>query len=71
MLSKELDSLDGMASETAAVMIEASLSLGLSILIAFIFCWQVGLMAMLTCPLMIIGSYLSSKYDPNEKQLSA
>jgi hypothetical protein len=39
MLSKELDSLDGMASETFAIILEASLSLGISILISFYFCW--------------------------------
>jgi ABC-type multidrug transport system fused ATPase/permease subunit len=50
--------LNGVSSEGASVIVEAIFTLGTGLAVAFYFCWQVSVVALVLIPLMALGGAL-------------
>lgn len=55
VLSEDVGALNGMTTETLAIVMEAFLGLILGVLLSAYFCWQMSLMTIATVPILIVG----------------
>jgi len=67
VLTEDISALNGLTSETAAIVVEAALGLFFSCLICFVFTWQVALVVTVTCPFMVLGGLGMSRLQFNQK----
>lgn len=63
LLAKDVQTLNGVSTEALAVMAEAVFAMVGGLVIAFIFSWQVALVALCVAPFMIIGGVIGAKLE--------
>lgn len=63
MLAQDVQTLNGVSTEALGVMAEAMSAMLGGLIIAFIFAWQVALVALAVVPFMVIGGIISAKMD--------
>jgi ABC-type multidrug transport system fused ATPase/permease subunit len=61
ILSEDVSKLNGLTSETIAVVLESFLTLATGIAISFYFSWRVALVGLGCSPFMIVGAVMASK----------
>ena len=61
VLSEKMSKINGMTTESVSVLMESFLTITIGVIIACVFSWRVGLMALAISPMQIIGSLLLSK----------
>ena len=61
VLSEDVSCLNGMTTETLAVVMEAFLGMGLGVMLSCLFCWQMALMTIGCVPIMVVGVIAMSK----------
>jgi ATP-binding cassette subfamily B (MDR/TAP) protein 1 len=60
ILSEDVSKLNGLTTETIAVILEAILGLIIGIIISFYFSWRISLVGLACSPLLIAGAVLMS-----------
>ena len=63
IIQEDISQLNGLTSETYAVALEAILGLILSSTLCLYFSWQVGLIAIILSPMMVIGGFFMSSFQ--------
>jgi len=61
VLSEDITLLNGLTTETIANILEATLCLIVGCVLAFVFTWKMALVALATCPLLIVSFIVMSK----------
>jgi len=64
VLAKEVQTLNGVSTESVSVITESAIALCCGIAIGFYFCWQEAVAAVVLVPIMVVSAILQSKYDP-------
>lgn len=64
VLAKDTNNVEGVATETAAIGIQTSITMLISIGLAFYYSWQLSAFAMAFVPAMLVGAVMQMKYDP-------
>lgn len=67
ILTEDINSLNGLTTESVAVVIESALGLFFSCLICVIFSWRVALVVTCTCPFMVLGGIGQAKLQFNQR----
>jgi ABC-type multidrug transport system fused ATPase/permease subunit len=65
VLAKDTQAVEGVATESAAIMLQTMCALILSLIMGFFYSWQLVLFFFGFIPFLILGSIMQMKYDPN------
>lgn len=65
VLASDVQALNGVSTESFAVMMEASFAILFGIAVAYYFQWKEATVALAMTPLIIVSASLQAKYDPN------
>mmetsp|Transcript_50139 Transcript_50139/g.68509 ORF Transcript_50139/g.68509 Transcript_50139/m.68509 type:complete len:141 (-) Transcript_50139:523-945(-) len=62
ILASEIQTMNGVGSESLIVIIEACFGLLFGIITSVFFCWQICLVGIGTVPVLIVSNYISHKF---------
>jgi len=63
ILVEDISQLNGLTSETYAVALESILGIVISSSLCLYFSWQVGLIAIILSPMMVLGGFFMSSFQ--------
>lgn len=61
VLSEDIGALNGLTTEHIAILLEAALGLIIGVIIALLYTWRMGLIALSLSPFVFLGGYMTSK----------